>query len=65
MKKGIHPKYIESIVECSCGEKYKVYSTKPHIVVETCKNCSPIFIGTEERKAVIGQIEKFKRRYKK
>jgi large subunit ribosomal protein L31 len=65
MKKSIHPNYVKAKVLCACGEEYEVYSTKPIIMVEICKKCSPIFTGTEERKAVIGQIEKFKRKYKK
>ena len=65
MKPKIHPPYFKTKIECACGEVYEVYSTKKNISVETCKNCSPIFIGGEEKRAIIGQLEKFKRRYKK
>lgn len=65
MKDHIHPKYYKTKVSCACGAEFEVYSTKENIKVETCKNCSPIFIGTEEKKAIIGQIEKFYKKYKK
>lgn len=65
MKKGIHPKYFKASVSCACGSKFEVFSTKEKIEVETCRNCAPLFIGSEEKKAIIGQVEKFYRRYKK
>jgi len=65
MKRNIHPNYIKSVVKCACGQLYEVFSTKPNIEVEICKNCSPIFIGTEEKKVIMGQIEKFIKRYRK
>jgi len=65
MKADIHPKYVKTTVSCACGSKFEVYSTKENIEVETCRNCSPIFIGTEERKVIMGQVEKFYRKFKK
>ncbi|GIW65923.1 MAG: 50S ribosomal protein L31 [Candidatus Parcubacteria bacterium] len=65
MKNNIHPKYFKAIVKCSCGQSYEVYSTLKEITVEMCKNCSPIFIGTEEKRVVTGQVEKFRKKYKK
>lgn len=65
MKQNIHPKYFKAKVKCACGAEYEVYSTKEKIEVETCRNCAPIFIGTEERRAIVGQVEKFYKKYKK
>jgi large subunit ribosomal protein L31 len=65
MKNKIHPNYFLTTVKCACGQVYDVYATQKDILVEICKNCSPLFIGTEEKKVITGQIEKFKRRYKK
>ncbi|MCS7183881.1 MAG: 50S ribosomal protein L31 [Patescibacteria group bacterium] len=65
MKKKIHPSYFKTTVKCACGQKYEVFSTEKEISVEICRNCSPIFIGTEEKKVVTGQIEKFRKKYKK
>ncbi len=65
MKKGIHPQYKKMEIVCACNNKYYTYGTKEKIEVETCWKCHPIFIGTEEKKAIVGQVEKFHRRYKK
>ena len=65
MKNKIHPNYFKTKVQCVCGQIYEVFSTEKEINVEICRNCSPIFTGTEEKRIVTGQIEKFKRRYKK
>jgi len=65
MKKNVHPKYFKTKVVCACGSEFEVYTTKENINVEVCKNCAPLFIGTEERKVAIGQVEKFLRKYKK
>jgi len=65
MKKDLHPKYGKMKVVCACGNEYEIYGTKEKINVEICFKCHPIFIGTEEKKAVIGQVEKFQRRYRK
>ncbi len=65
MKKNIHPKYFKTKVKCACGSEFEVYSTKENINVEVCRNCSPLFIGTEEKRVAIGQVEKFLRKYKK
>jgi len=65
MKKNIHPNYEKMKVTCACGNEYEIKGTKDHINVEICFKCHPIFIGSEEKKAVIGQIEKFQKRYRK
>ncbi|GIW66304.1 MAG: 50S ribosomal protein L31 [Candidatus Parcubacteria bacterium] len=64
MKNKIHPPYFKTTVKCACGQTYEVYSTLKEINIEICKNCSPIFIGTEEKKVITGQVEKFRRKYK-
>lgn len=65
MKQKLHPKIFVAQVKCVCGEEYKVKSTKPEILTEICSRCSPVFTGQEEKKVVIGQVEKFLRRQKK
>lgn len=65
MKKDIHPEYKKMEVICACKRKYIVGGTKDKIEVEVCRGCHPIFTGSEETKAIIGQVEKFHRRYKK
>ncbi|GBD34670.1 50S ribosomal protein L31 [bacterium HR35] len=65
MKKNIHPTYFLTKVKCACGAEYEVYGTKKEIFVEVCRNCSPLFTGTEEAKVVIGRVERFRKRYSK
>lgn len=64
MKKGIHPAYRETEVECACGNKFKVQSTSEKIHLETCNKCHPFYNGDTKltnRKA--GNVEKFNRKY--
>ncbi|MCL4358381.1 MAG: 50S ribosomal protein L31 [Patescibacteria group bacterium] len=65
MKKKIHPVYQFATVKCVCGASYQIPSTKKIIEVEVCKNCSPVFTGKEERRVILGQVEKFKKRQAK
>ncbi|BCX15323.1 MAG: 50S ribosomal protein L31 [Candidatus Parcubacteria bacterium] len=65
MKQQIHPKIFAAKVKCVCGEEYEVKATKPEILTEICSRCSPVFTGQEEKKVIIGQVEKFLRRQKK
>ncbi len=65
MKKNIHPPYFLAKIKCACGAEYEIPATKKEIFVEVCKNCSPIFIGEEEKKVVIGRVEKFLKRQAK
>lgn len=65
MKKKIHPQYFLAKVKCACGAEFEIPATKKEIIVEICKNCSPLFTGKEETKVIIGQVEKFLKRQKK
>lgn len=65
MKKKIHPQYFLAKVKCACGAEFETPATKKEIIVEICKNCSPLFTGKEETKVIIGQVEKFLKRQKK
>jgi large subunit ribosomal protein L31 len=62
MQKKIHPQYIITKIKCACGAVYEIPGTAKQIEVEICKNCSPLFTGTEEKKVILGQVEKFLKR---
>lgn len=62
MKKKIHPQYTLTKVKCACGAVYEIPGTANQIEIEICKNCSPLFTGTEEKRAILGQVEKFLKR---
>jgi len=63
LKKDIHPKYVECVVTCACGETFKTRSTRPKINVGICSRCHPFYTGTQKLVDSAGRVEKFKRRY--
>ena len=64
VKAGIHPKYNEIKVTCSCGREIATRSTlSEDIRVEVCSACHPFFTGSQRIMESAGQIEKFRRRY--
>lgn len=66
MKKDIHPKYYKDTnVKCSCGNSFRVGSTKENIEVEVCSFCHPFYTGDEKGKMRGSQVEKFRERMAK
>ncbi|QTA88983.1 50S ribosomal protein L31 [Desulfonema magnum] len=65
MKKGIHPKYVQTEAKCACGNVFKVGSTKSDIRVEICSKCHPFFTGKQKLIDTAGRIERFHRKYGK
>lgn len=63
MKTAIHPQYyIDTLVTCSCGNKFTVGSTQKEIAVEICSSCHPFFTGSEKVIDAAGRVERFKTR---
>lgn len=65
MKAGIHPKYYEAKIHCSCGHVLSVGSTKEKIEVEICSKCHPLYTGGKRMVDTAGKVEKFKKRLAK
>ena len=65
MKKDIHPTYYQAKVDCACGHKFTVGSTKEKLEVEICSNCHPFYTGTSKVIDAAGRVEKFKQRLAK
>lgn len=65
MKPKIHPKYVNCVITCACGNKIDTRSTKPKIAVEICSSCHPFFTGRQKILDTAGRVEKFRRRYRK
>ena len=65
MKKNIHPKYFETTIQCACGNKIEVGSTKKDIRVEICSQCHPFFTGKQKLVDTAGRIERFRKKYEK
>jgi len=65
MKEGIHPKYAEVKVVCSCGNEFSTRSTlgKPELHVEVCSACHPFYPGKQKIVDTAGRVDKFRRKY--
>jgi len=63
MKEGIHPKYEEVTVRCSCGTEFKTRSTAAKLHVDICSQCHPFFTGTMKFIDSAGRVEKFSKKY--
>jgi large subunit ribosomal protein L31 len=62
MKQGIHPKYVEATVICSCGNTFTTRSTKPELRTDLCSVCHPFYTGEQRIVDTAGQVERFTRR---
>ncbi len=59
MKKGIHPKYVNCVISCACGNKIETRSTVEKISVDLCSQCHPFFTGKQKIVDSAGRVEKF------
>lgn len=63
MKEKIHPKYLDCVITCACGNVVKTRSTKPKMDVDICSACHPFFTGKRKLVDTAGRVEKFRRKY--
>ncbi len=63
MKKDIHPKYVDCVITCLCGNVIRTRSTTPKLNVEICSACHPFFTGQQKIVDTAGRIERFRKRY--
>lgn len=64
MKAGIHPKYEDITVTCSCGNIIKTRSTlAKNFTIDVCSACHPFYTGTQKVLDTGGRIDKFKQRF--
>ena len=63
MKKGIHPKYVETHVKCGCGNTFTTRSTVSELKVDICNACHPFFTGKLKYIDSAGRIEKFTKKF--
>ena len=66
MKKGIHPKYKDIDVKCSCGNHFVTGSTSEAKVmsVEVCSECHSFYTGKQSDAKQGGRLEKFNAKFK-
>ena len=64
MKEGIHPKYTEITVTCSCGNSFQTRSTLgSNLEVEVCSNCHPFYTGKQKIVDTGGRVDRFRKKY--
>jgi large subunit ribosomal protein L31 len=64
MKAGIHPKYEDVTVTCSCGNVIQTRSTlAKNFTIDVCSACHPFYTGTQKVLDTGGRIDKFKQRF--
>ena len=63
MKEGIHPKYSEITVTCSCGNSFQTRSTQAEIHTDICNQCHPFFTGKQKLIDTAGRVERFRQKY--
>ena len=59
MKKGIHPKYVECTVKCTCGNTFVTRSTKSELRVDICNACHPFYTGQQKFVDTSGRVQRF------
>lgn len=64
MKEGIHPKYVETVVKCGCGNTFNTRSTVKELKIDICSACHPFYTGKLKYVDTAGRIEKFKNKFK-
>lgn len=66
MKEGIHPKYTEIKVVCSCGNSFTTNSAAgKELHIEVCDKCHPFYTGKQKMVDSGGRVSKFDQRYGK
>ncbi len=64
MKEGVHPKYTEITVTCTCGNTFQTRSTLgSNLEVEVCSNCHPFYTGKQKILDSGGRVDRFRKKY--
>jgi large subunit ribosomal protein L31 len=65
MRPGIHPKYHEVTVVCSCGNTFTTRSSmnKTELRLDVCAACHPFYTGQQKLMDTAGRVDKFRRKY--
>lgn len=63
MKSDIHPKYLETVVTCGCGNTFNTRSIRSELRVDICSACHPFYTGKLKFVDTAGRIEKFQNKF--
>jgi len=59
MKQGIHPKYVQCTVRCTCGNTWVTRSTKSEMTIDLCDKCHPFYTGQQKLVDTGGRVQRF------
>ncbi len=64
MKKKIHPEIYLLHINCSCGNKMKIFSTlKKKFDIDVCYKCHVFYTGKQRISSSKGRIDNFRKRF--
>ncbi|WP_058270877.1 50S ribosomal protein L31 [Olsenella massiliensis] len=63
MKQGIHPKYMECTVRCTCGNTWVTRATKSEMTVDLCDKCHPFYTGQQKLVDTGGRVQRFSSKF--
>ncbi|WP_417584243.1 50S ribosomal protein L31 [Nitrincola sp.] len=65
MKAGIHPKYSDITITCSCGNVMQTKSTlgDDSMLVDVCSSCHPFYTGKQKEATTGGRVDRFNKRF--
>lgn len=63
MKENLHPQYVDTTINCTCGAVYHTRSTSKEISVGICAACHPFFTGEQKLIDTAGRVDKFNKRF--
>lgn len=65
MKENIHPSTNIINVECACGQKFQLESTRKqdNLHLDICNKCHPFYTGKQKIVDAGGRVDKFRKRY--
>jgi len=65
LKADIHPNYVETQVNCACGNTFTTRSTAKNGVIhaEVCSACHPFYTGKQKILDTGGRVAKWEKRF--
>ena len=64
MREGIHPQYQAIDVKCSCGNEFKMHTTrKEEMYLDVCSQCHPFYTGKQKIVDTGGRVDRFNKRF--
>jgi large subunit ribosomal protein L31 len=67
VKRDIHPDYVVTQVNCTCGASFTTRSTARSgtITADVCSACHPFYTGKQKILDTGGRVARFQKRYAK